>query len=330
MREKIYKIGITIGDINGIGPEVIIRALSSLPVAADEQICLIGPQAAFYFWGERVGDNLWREVLRNRGAALSIVEPDEIPSPQFTIGQPTEVSGKIAARSIISATELALSGKIDAIVTAPISKNALQRAGYNFPGHTEFFASLADVCTPVMLMMTEKIRIAVATTHVPLKSVAALVTVKMLVEKIEILHRELQDRFGIRHPGIAVTALNPHAGEGGKIGSEETEVIEVALRAVQKKGIDATGPYPADSLFSYNAGPYVDAYLAMYHDQGLIPFKMLAAGKGVNYTCGLPFIRTSPDHGTAFDIAGRNRANFSSMLEAIRRAKSQGSINRRG
>ena len=303
--------------------------MAALPDPDQFDITLIGPRPAFEFWADRLGPGIWPELQQKFGHALAIFEPADLPALQFEIGKPTTVSGKIAGLSIICASDLALAGKIDAIVTAPISKHALQIAGFNFPGHTEFLASLAGIDLPVMLMMTDKIRIAVATTHVPIKVVARLITSEKLLALLTVLHAELRQRFAINKPQIAVTALNPHAGESGKIGREEIDTIAVALAKARDAGIMASGPFPADSFFSYSADSKFDACLAMYHDQGLIPFKIFAAGKGVNYTCGLPYVRTSPDHGTAFDIAGRNGANFSSMLEAIRVAKSQRSIGRR-
>ncbi|KAA3619810.1 MAG: 4-hydroxythreonine-4-phosphate dehydrogenase PdxA [Calditrichaeota bacterium] len=329
MSRSPVQIGITIGDINGIGPEVIIKSLLKLPRAARVNFQIIGSRQSLDFWSTKVKNTSWESLIKENGINAKIVEPSRLPGPVFNLRHPTENSGKIAALSIVRAAELASENKIDAIVTSPISKYAIQEAGFNFPGHTEFLAHLAGDKLPVMLMIAGKIRIAVATTHIPIKDVAAQLSVEMLCQKVKILQRELVLRFKINNPQIVLTSLNPHAGEGGKIGDEEIEVIGKAVTKLKAEGVAVLGPFPADALFSRGAeNSAYDACMTMYHDQGLIPFKIFSRGRGVNYTCGLPFIRTSPDHGTAYDIAGQNRADESSMMEAIRVAISLGATNK--
>ncbi|MCA9731436.1 MAG: 4-hydroxythreonine-4-phosphate dehydrogenase PdxA [Deferribacteres bacterium] len=324
------KIAITIGDINGIGPEIILKSLPHLESENDIEFVLIGAQKAFSFWSQKIFQSDINTLLEQSAANVRVIEPAGLGQFDISIGKPTFASGLIAGKSIIKAVEMALSGEVDAIVTAPISKFALQQAGFNYPGHTEFLAELSGDRPPVMLMVTGNIRIAVATTHVPLKDVAQLIHQELLIEKVEVLQRELINRFGIKNPSILITALNPHAGENGKIGHEEIQTIEKAIDVLRIKGIKVAGPYAADATFArMNKENVHDAYLAMYHDQGLIPFKIFSRGKGINYTCGLPFVRTSPDHGTAFDIAGKSEADQSSMMEAIRIAISHGKYCKR-
>ncbi|RIK76264.1 4-hydroxythreonine-4-phosphate dehydrogenase PdxA, partial [candidate division KSB1 bacterium] len=214
----------------------------------------------------------------------------------------------------------------DAIVTGPIAKVALAAAGYNYPGQTEFIAERQGAKHFAMMLIAGSFRVALVTTHLPLRNVAAAITQEKIIDKLRVLHRELRSRFNIPAPKIAVTGLNPHAGESGMLGKEEEEIIKPALAQAQREGIAASGPFSADALFGRYANRTgdeklsFDAFLTMYHDQGLIPLKMAGFGRAVNYTAGLPIVRTSPDHGTAFDIAGKGIANPTSMIEAIQLA----------
>ncbi len=320
------RIAITIGDKNGIGPEVVLKSLSHPNLPKDANYCVISPAEIIKAWGNRLGIDAF---------SIPVVKFDKISEyPQSFVEPPfagndrtlepgaaTRESGELAAASIEYAAKLAMDGRVDAIVTAPISKLALRMAGFQFPGHTEFLAHLSGDSTPVMLLIAGEFRVAVATTHLALKDVPQALTQERLLKVACVLDDELKTRFGISEPKIALTGLNPHAGESGEFGREEIEVISPAIEKLRKEGVRAEGPFPADALFSrIRTVQKYDAYLTMYHDQGLIPVKMLAAGKGVNYTCGLPFVRTSPDHGTAFEIAGKNVASPESMLEAIRLA----------
>jgi 4-hydroxythreonine-4-phosphate dehydrogenase len=219
-----------------------------------------------------------------------------------------------------AAIRFAMKGDLAAIVTAPLSKKALNHAGYNYPGMTELLADRTGTRNYAMMLIGGDFRVALVTTHCALSEVPGCLSTEQVLAKIEVIHNDLQRRFGIPEPRIAVCALNPHRGEGGLFGREELDIIDPAIALARASGINVTGAHPADALFARHREDKYDAYLAMYHDQGLIPLKVLHFGRSVNYTAGLPFIRTSPDHGTAFDIAGKGVANESSMVEAIRLA----------
>jgi 4-hydroxythreonine-4-phosphate dehydrogenase len=220
--------------------------------------------------------------------------------------------------AVARACDLCLGGGADGMVTAPIHKAAIHRAGYHFPGHTEFIAERAGGAEPLMLMVSGGLRVALVTTHVPLRAVADLVTPEAVLAKLRLLHAALREDFGIDRPRIALLGLNPHAGDEGVLGTEEQTVMGPALAAARAEGIDATGPHPADAFFGRRADRQHHGVLSPYHDQGLVAFKALAMGRGVNVTAGLPLVRTSPDHGTAFDIAGRGVADPASFIEAVR------------
>lgn len=250
---------------------------------------------------------------------------DELEALTFEVGKGFQIepgkltagAGEIAARSLALAVQLAVEKKVDAVVTAPLSKKSLNLAGYSYPGQTEFLAEKTRTGDVVMVLLSGSFRVGLVTTHCAIAEVSSLLSKGKILSKLKILNEDLRSRFGISSPRIAVTALNPHAGEDGLFGNEEFEIISPAIRAANKSGIDVRGPFPADTLFARVETQDFDAYLAMYHDQGLIPLKMKSFGHGVNYTAGLPIIRTSPDHGTAFDIAGKGVADPGSMVEAI-------------
>jgi len=248
-----------------------------------------------------VGDAIWSDV---------------------TFGTPTKLSGRNAGVAIERAVELCLQQKVQAMVTAPSSKEALNLAGFNFPGQTEMIALLSHSQRVAMMLIGGTMRVGLVTIHTGINNVSAQITKEKTLDKLTIVHQSLRDDFGIKKPRIAVLALNPHAGEKGIIGTEEDEIIIPALTEAKAAGILAEGPFPADGFFGSAAYKKYDGILAMYHDQGLIPLKMLAFDKGVNFSAGLKIVRTSPDHGTAFDLAGKNKANISSMLEAIKLAVS--------
>ncbi|MDQ7053027.1 MAG: 4-hydroxythreonine-4-phosphate dehydrogenase PdxA [candidate division KSB1 bacterium] len=322
--EQPIRIAITIGDINGIGPEVILRALQH-PQPERRQVVVVDPPGALKWWAERLGF-VWPDWpaltydanLDALASPVVVLVDAEFSQPQLDVGRPTSDSGQVAAHAIETAVRLALNGRVHAVVTAPIAKSALKLAGLDYPGHTEFLAHLCGVPHPVMLLLAGTVRVAVATRHIPLRQVPDALSVEHLLQTLQVLNEDLRQRFGMAQPRIAVTGLNPHAGEQGTFGREEIQIIAPAIEAARRQHIEAVGPFPADALFARLLPKQrFDAVLAMYHDQGLIPLKMLARGAGVNYTCGLPIIRTSPDHGTAFDIAGKNQADESSMMEAI-------------
>ena len=320
---KQAPVAITMGDINGIGPEVIIKSLQNV-VDMRQRFIITGPFGAFNYWQDQLGIFLkdvapvTEEEISLCDAPLMFFEPPDLEKVDIQVGRETAESGHAAAKSIISAVDLALKGKVDAIVTAPVSKYAIGLAGYDFRGHTEFLAKLANVPSTVMMLVSEKIKIALATTHIPLHAVDGALSQESLIETIEVLALELKTRLNISLPRIALAGLNPHAGEHGEFGDAEEKVIKPAIDILRSRHISLEGPFSADALFSrmFEDAKY-DAYLAMYHDQGMIPIKIISEGQAVNYTCGLPFIRTSPGHGTAFDLAGTGRACPASMTKAI-------------
>jgi 4-hydroxythreonine-4-phosphate dehydrogenase len=239
-------------------------------------------------------------------------------------GQPRVEAMGVVKRSIETAVALVQGGEARAVVTNPVSKSHLYQAGFEFPGHTEYLADLASgdgaALHPVMMLVAGPFKVVPTTIHIPLKAVETTLTGELLAETIAITNRDLRRFFGYDRPRLAVSGLNPHAGEDGSLGREEIEIIEPAIAAARAKGLDVSGPYPADTLFHEAARQRYDAAICMYHDQALVPFKTLAFEEGVNVTLGLPFIRTSPDHGTAFDIAGTGQANPRSLIEALRLA----------
>jgi 4-hydroxythreonine-4-phosphate dehydrogenase len=302
--KRPVRIGITLGDVNGIGPEVALKAAAAAP--ANIAVTLIGSAP----------------VVREQAAAFSLPQPPVWdPSPQFrpkwTPGRIRRDASEAAAAWIRAAVGACRSKRFDAMVTAPICKEGFHKAGIRVPGHTELLAELTGTRRFAMMLFGGDLRILLATRHLPLKDVARSLTRGTVLEAIRITGEALP-WLGCRRGRIAVCGLNPHAGDGGEIGKEELTVIGPAIRQARKEGFDAVGPVPADVVFHHALQRHYDAVVAMYHDQGLGPLKMLAFDVGVNVTLGLPLVRTSPDHGTAFDIAGRNKANPSSMIEAIR------------
>ena len=273
-------IGITFGDVAGIGPEVVRKALASGKL--DKR-----------FRYEVIGESL-----------------------QVPLGQVSAKAGRAAAKWVVEGTQRCLSGELAALVTAPLNKEGLHAAGYDFPGHTELLAKLTRTKKFAMMMVGGGMRVALVTIHIPLAKVSAALTKQKILDVITLSHTAMR-RLGFSKPRIAVAGLNPHAGEGGAFGREEINVIGPAVRAAAKKGIDARGPMAADALFVLARQKKFDAEVVMYHDQGLIPLKLWAFESGVNWTIGLPIIRTSPDHGTAYDIAGKGIADPSSMIAAI-------------
>lgn len=296
----MIRLGISIGDPAGIGPEVVSRALYA-GAAKGAQICVYGDLGAL----DRSG-GVPSEVKR-RGFASAQVDPG---APD-----PATAAGVIAA--IRQAARDCLAGDLDALVTAPIAKEIWGRAGFEYPGHTELLAEVAGKERAVMLLTGGQLRVALATIHCALREVPDRITRAGLLATLRVLDRDLRERFGLPTPRIAVCGLNPHAGEGGRFGDEEILTIAPAIESARDAGIEASGPHPADSLFHRAASGEFDVVLGMYHDQALAPLKLHAFGRAVNVTLGLPLVRTSVDHGTAFDIAGQGRADARSMGEAI-------------
>lgn len=282
---RLPRIAITVGDPAGIGPEIAVKAAAEPRVRDACQPVLYGEA----------------DVSRVAGV---------------TPGEMSAAAGRAAHAAIVDAVQDALAAKVDAIATAPINKEAFALAGLRWPGHTELLQDLTGAPRVAMLFYAEALRVVLATVHVALRDVPAALTRNRLRDVIELAASELP-RFGIARPRLALAGLNPHAGEHGVIGSEETDVLAPVVEDCRRRGIDVAGPLPADTVFVQAARGAYDAVIACYHDQGLIPVKLLAFGKAVNVTLGLPIVRTSVDHGTAFDIAGRGIADPSSMIEAV-------------
>jgi 4-hydroxythreonine-4-phosphate dehydrogenase len=315
------RVGITLGDINGIGPEVVIKALSDARLLVDCTPIIYGSSKTINFHKKSMDEEVFHFTAIKDAAdfvdkKINVVQVwDEEPEIEF--GVANETGGKHAFLSLEKATGDLAANKIDVLVTAPISKETILKAGFKFIGHTEYLADMAGVEEALMIMVSEELRVALATTHVALKDVSASLTREKVLEKIKQLNQTLISDFGKQRPKIAVLGINPHAGENGKMGTEEQEIITPAINAARNENIFAVGPFPADGFFGSEKRSEFDAILAMYHDQGLTPFKALAFDSGVNYTAGLPIVRTSPDHGTAFDIAGKNKASESSFRGAL-------------
>ncbi len=305
-------IAISLGDPAGIGPEIVVRALAERP---DADVTVFGDvgvlERAAKVAGVVVPDSA-------RVRAVTRLRPDEVTS-----GRPNDVSGRAQLAYLTAAVDAALAGEVAALVTAPISKEWIARAGFTFPGHTEYLAARAGVSEFAMMLAGPQLRVTVATTHVPLKDVPRLLTVDGIASTIWLTAEGLARRFGIATPRVAVAGLNPHASEAGRFGDEEERLVRPAVEKARARiaaaGLEATvdGPLVPDSVFRQAAGGAYDAVVALYHDQGLIPLKLLHFDDGVNLTLGLPFVRTSPDHGTAYDIAGSGRARAQSFLAAF-------------
>lgn len=315
------RVGITTGDLNGIGPEVIIKALNNKEILAECTPIIYGSTKTMSYHKKAINDDLFnyhrvQDASEARNRKVNIVACwQEVVDMQ--LGEANETGGKYAFISLEKATQDLAAGKVDVLVTAPISKETIQMAGFEFPGHTEYLADLSGKKEALMMMVSNDLRVALVTSHISLKQVIEEVTTEKVLYKIQELEKSLKKDFGLIRPRIAVLGLNPHAGEKGKMGTEEAEVINPAINQAKEKGILAFGPYPADGFFGSRQYSTFDGVLAMYHDQGLTGFKSIAFDDGVNFTAGLPIVRTSPDHGTAFDIAGKGEAHEQSMRSAI-------------
>jgi 4-hydroxythreonine-4-phosphate dehydrogenase len=312
-------IAISMGDFNGVGPEVILKHLSKMDLSSSTPL-LIGSETVFQFYEKslniRVARHRISETSEIEEGSVNILSISDIDESDIQPSKISKSAGLAAMKAVEYGINSCLAGQADALVTAPISKEAIHKAGYIYPGHTEFLAEKTGTELVTMILATDQLRVGLQTGHIPMKEVPGSINSNDIIYKIESLDKSLRENFGIDHPKIAVLGLNPHAGDGGVLGTEETEFIQPAVNEVHKKGIHAEGPFPADGFFGSRKHTQYDAILAMYHDQGLIPFKALSFGKGVNFTAGLPIIRTSPDHGTAFDIAGQNKANPDSFTSA--------------
>jgi 4-hydroxythreonine-4-phosphate dehydrogenase len=316
-------VAITMGDPAGVGPEVVLKALGDPGVRRVCRPLILGDlgvlQRTHNGPGRRPKLVPWKLGQRfpERNSSTPVYSLSSLSAVQSQPGCPSRACGEAAYRFIKTATELVHARFADAMATAPISKKALQLAGYPYPGHTELLAELTETRECRMMLLGERLRVVLVTGHLPLVRVKRELTRDRIRVTLELAHRALKAYFGIARPRLAVAALNPHAGEMGILGDEEGKLITPVLENVRKKGIRAEGPFPADTLFFHAVRGSYDAVICMYHDQGLIPLKLQHFLGGVALTLGLPIIRTSVDHGTAYDIAGKNKANGSSMKEAI-------------
>ncbi len=323
-RSSKIKVGISVGDINGIGLEVILKTLS------DNRINEICTPIVF---GSKDLLKTASQLYGIQGLKFeSISDPNQIKGNSFFVletwsnkiqiepGKPDPLMGEFAALSLERAIDAIKEKSIDTLVTAPINKDMIQSDRFNFPGHTEYLQSRDEAEDSLMIMVNETTRIGLVTGHIPISEVPKQLTSDLILKKLTLMHRSLKDDFLIPRPKIAILSLNPHAGDNGLLGKEEKEVIEPAIQQAKSIDILPFGPFAADGFFGSSNYKNFDGILAMYHDQGLIPAKSFDFGKGTNYTAGLSFVRTSPDHGTAYDIAGKDLANESAFRTAIYKA----------
>lgn len=322
-------IAISMGDFNGIGPEVILKAFNQLDLERSVPVVVGSVDVLKYYLPltensphirriesfDRVAANAGSNCDTDEDNTLQIYNSTDSeiePEP----GRISESAGSAAMKAVEECISFCSGNHAAAMVTAPISKESIQLAGYKFPGHTEFLAHKTDTFDFQMILVSKSLRVALATIHEPIRRIAPLITPGLISQQLILLSESLKNDFDIAEPAIAVLSLNPHAGDGGVIGDEEITVIRPVVDEAAEKGIRTDGPFAADSFFGNQTYLNYDGILAMYHDQGLIPFKTLSFGSGVNFTAGLPVIRTSPDHGTGFDIAGKNKASESSFVAA--------------
>lgn len=316
------KVGITHGDINGVGYEVIFKTFDNEDMLGTCTPVIYGsPKVAIYHrnsCGLQTNFNIVNSGAEAREGQLNMVNCFGEKEIKIEYGKSTEEAGNAAFVALERALQELSEGKIDVLVTAPIDKHSIQRPDFQFPGHTEYIEQrLGNGAKALMILAADSLRVALVTTHLPVSKIAENITKDGIIEKLNILHQTLHRDYAIDNPRIAVLSLNPHQGDGGLLGTEEKDIIQPAIVESFKRGIRCFGPYAADGFFGSGSYRHFDAILAMYHDQGLAPFKALAQDEGVNYTAGLPVIRTSPAHGTAFDIAGKNQADPTSFRKAI-------------
>lgn len=314
-------IGFSCGDLNGVGLEIIIKALSDSRMAELCTPVVFASNKSINFYKKIVSDANFNyqavkdfERLSTKSVNVFSCWEDEV---NIQPGQLTAEGGSYAIKSLTEAVKALKEGHIHALVTAPIHKKNVQNENFPYTGHTPYLKAAFEANDVVMFMVAENIKVALVTEHIPVAEVASHITKQGIVSKLKIMNQSLKKDFGITKPKIAVLGLNPHAGDEGLIGKEEAEIIQPAIKEAKQQDVFCFGPYSSDAFFARGQHERFDAVLAMYHDQGLIPFKSLAIGEGVNYTAGLSGIRTSPDHGTAFDIAGKGKADESSIRGAV-------------
>jgi len=319
------RLAITMGDPAGIGPEIIVKLFNQASLSTWSGCIVYGDVQCLSAASKRLGltmpiHTLVSPTAEIQPATIPVFQACEPVSTNLKLGIVCPQAGKAAYQCVQRAIDDALSGVIDGIVTAPLNKQAIHLAGIDFPGHTEILAHRCGDIPVAMMLANDAIRVVLVTIHIALAEVAQTISVELEVQAIQMAQRVCQ-QFGIQKPRIAVAGLNPHASEAGKFGNEEAKIIEPAILLAQQQGIDVSGPWPGDTIFSRARQGEFDVVVAQYHDQGLIPVKYLGLDQGVNITVGLPFVRTSVDHGTAFDIAGQGIASAQSLEQAVRMAR---------
>ncbi len=316
--EKI-KLGISIGDLNGIGCEVVLKTFEDARMLDFCTPIIFASNKVISFQknalGIEINYNGIQEVSKALDGKINVLNVWK-DAPEITFGEATAEGGEYALKSLVAAVDALKKDEIDVLVTAPINKNNIQTKDFNFPGHTDYLAKELEG-ESLMFMVTDSLKVGLLTDHVAVKDAPAAITSKLVKSKIKTIENSLKMDFGIRKPRIALLGINPHSGDNGVIGKEDDEVLKPVIKELMDAGHLVYGPYSADSFFGSDAYKNFDAILAAYHDQGLIPFKTLSFGKGVNYTAGLRKVRTSPDHGTAYEIAGKGKADHSSFKEAV-------------
>ena len=321
MQKNRPRIAITLGDPNGIGPEVVLKSLLDSRLFKYINPVLVGNAQILQEHADRLGLHELRppvvETLDEPSDGLCILNVQSANQAPVQFGKITREGGLLSMQSVEKAIALCVENKVDAMVTAPISKEAIALAGYTNKGHSGFIARNTNSGKYTMMMVADILRVGLVTEHIPLMEIPQHITQEAILEKVGIMTKSLSQDFAIERPRIAVLGLNPHAGDGGYLGTEEQDIIIPAIKRCCEEGHLVFGPFASDGFFAISSYRNYDAVLAMYHDQGLIPFKTLAFGSGVNYTAGLPIVRTSPDHGTAFNIAGKGMASPDSMRSAL-------------
>lgn len=323
-------LALTMGDPSGIGPELCLKAWKARKEQKLSPFVVLADLKVLSQYIDILGDEVPLQEVKSCSQAIEIFDTS-LPVINVKVknevepGKPNSEAAEAVISSIERSVELLSGGEVSAVVTNPIAKSVLYEAGFNHPGHTEFLGELGEKlyktkASPVMMLASNELRTVPVTIHIPLKDVPAALTYEKLIQTIKITDRDLKQYFNIQSPHIAVTGLNPHAGEDGNLGHEEQNVIIPTIKQLQSEGLNVTGPYPADTIFHAGIRKTYDVVIAMYHDQALIPLKTLSFDEGVNVTLGLPFIRTSPDHGTAFNIAGKGTANPRSLIQALKMA----------
>ena len=321
MEQNRIRIGITQGDINGIGYEVILKTFEAPEMLEMCTPIIYGSPKIMTYHRKALNLETSFSIINSATEALpgriNVVNcnDDEV---KVELGKASRESGKAAFDALEKAMSEYKDNLYDVLVTAPINKQMIQSEGFTFPGHTEYIEqSVGEGAKALMILANDRLRVALVTGHIPVAKIASTITKELIEEKLQLFNTSLKADFGINGPRIAVLSLNPHAGDGGVIGNEEETIIAPAIKAMSEQGVLCYGPYPSDGFFGNGTFSRFDGVLAMYHDQGLTPFKVLAMDEGVNFTAGLPLVRTSPDHGTAFDIAGKGKASENSFRQAI-------------